>query len=145
MVIHSRDKTIRSDNLTPEQRRLCMSHNRGKNTSIENTIRSELHKRGYRFFKHAKNLPGKPDIVFPKKKVAIFIDGDYWHGYKFSAWKNKLSHFWQYKIAETRLRDKRNFRKLRRSGWKVIRIWQHEIKKNLEHSVQRIIKTVDDS
>ena len=72
-----------SDNLTPTQRSYCMSRVKGKDTSIERLVRSELHKRGFRFRKHVKTLPGKPDIVFPKAKVAVFVDGDFWHGYDF--------------------------------------------------------------
>ena len=68
-----------------------------------------------------KNLPGKPDIVFTKRKIAIFIDGDFWHGYRFPTWKDSLSDFWQKKIEQNRIRDRKNFNKLRKRGWKVIR------------------------
>ena len=72
------------DNLTKKQRSYCMSRVKNKDTDIEKIVRSELHKRGYRFRKHLKKLPGTPDIAFTRAKVAVFIDGDFWHGYRFS-------------------------------------------------------------
>ena len=133
------------DNLTPEQRSHCMSRIKGKDTGLERKVRSELHKRGFRFRKHVKELPGKPDIVFPKAKVAVFIDGDFWHGYRFPSWKHKVSEFWREKISKTRERDRRNFRKLRTMGWHVIRLWQHEIEKDFESCIQRITQTIEKS
>lgn len=132
-----------TDNLTPEQRKFCMSQVKGKDTSIEKAVRSELHRLGYRFYKHVNALPGNPDIVFPRKKVVVFIDGDFWHGYRFPFWESQLKPFWQDKIAETRIRDKRNFRKLRKDGWKVIRIWQNQVKKDLGQCVRRIINAIE--
>jgi len=131
-----------ADVLTPSQRSYCMSRVKGKDTGLERLVRSELHKRGYRFRKHVKNLPGKPDIVFVKKKVAVFLDGDFWHGFRFPQWERTLSKFWRKKIGETRKRDQRNFAKLRRMGWRVIRIWEHTIEKDLDGVVRRIAKSV---
>lgn len=128
----------RGDNLTPEQRSYCMSRVKGKDTQPERLIRSELHRRGLRFRKHVKELPGKPDVVFSKAKVAVFIDGDFWHGYRFPTWEDKLSDFWKQKIQRNRERDQKNFRKLRNKGWRVIRIWQHEIDRNHEDCIRRI-------
>lgn len=132
----------RRDNLTPEQRSYCMSRVKGADTILERRVRSELHRRGFRFRKHVRELPGKPDIVFTKAKVAVFIDGDFWHGYRFPMWEHKITDFWKQKIGKTRERDQRNFKKLRSIGWKVIRIWQHEIKKNLEGCLTKIISAV---
>ncbi len=101
-------------------------------------MRSALHKRGLRFRKHTGKLPGKPDIVFVKAKVVVFLDGDFWHGYRFPQWENKLSKFWRKKIGETRKRDQRNFAKLRRIGWRVIRIWEHSIERDLDGVVKKI-------
>jgi len=95
-----------------------------------------------RFRKHVKELPGKPDVVFMRAKVAVFIDGDFWHGYRFPAWQDKVSPFWREKISKTRVRDQRNFRILRKMGWRVIRIWQHEIEVDLDGCVERIIAAV---
>jgi len=84
------------------------------------------------------NLPGKPDIVFPKARVVVFLDGDFWHGYRFPQWKHKYSEFWQKKIGDTRKRDQRNFAKLRHMGWKVIRIWEHSIDRDLNGVIRKI-------
>ena len=127
-----------SDNLTKKQRSYCMSRVKNKDTDLEVIIRSTLHKKGLRFRKHVRVLPGVPDVVFTKAKVAVFIDGDFWHGYRFPAWKDKVTPFWQKKIQINRDRDQRNFRKLRRMGWKVIRLWKYEIKKNLDGSIEKI-------
>jgi DNA mismatch endonuclease (patch repair protein) len=126
------------DNLTKKQRSYCMSRCKGKDTNLEKVIRSALHKKGIRFRKHDGKLPGKPDIIFPKAKLVVFLDGDFWHGYRFPQWENKLPPFWQKKIGETRERDQRNFTKLRRMGWCVLRIWEHTIKKDLDGVVEKI-------
>src|ERR1700755_2562057 len=130
------------DNLTPEQRRYTMSRVRNRDTDLERLIRNEIHRRGYRFKKHVKSLPGSPDLVFSKQMVAVFIDGDFWHGFRFPAWEHKVSDFWKAKILKNRARDQKNFRKLRRMGWTVIRIWQHEIKKDTESCVRRILNAI---
>jgi DNA mismatch endonuclease (patch repair protein) len=130
------------DNLTPEQRSYCMSRIKGKDTGIETSVRSELHRRGLRFRKHVKDLPGKPDVVFTKAKVAVFIDGDFWHGYRFPTWEHKVSDFWKTKISKTRERDTRNHRRLREMGWTVIRLWQHDLERDFEDSIEKIVSTV---
>ena len=108
------------DNLTPEQRSYCMSRIKGKDTGLERRVRSSLHKRGLRFRKHMRDLPGCPDIVFPRERLAVFVDGDFWHGYRFPAWEDRVSAFWRHKIGATRQRDQKNFRKLRARGIQVI-------------------------
>ncbi len=122
-----------------------MSRIKGKDTGPEMKVRSALHKKGLRFRKHVKDLPGKPDIVFRKAKVAVFIDGDFWHGYRFPAWEDKVSDFWRKKITGNRKRDARNHRKLRSKGWKVIRIWQHEVERDFETCLDRIVESLDRS
>lgn len=131
-----------ADNLTQEQRSYCMSRVRSKDTGLEMMVRSELHKNGLRFRKHVRELPGKPDVVFSSAKVAVFIDGDFWHGYQFRQWKASLSSFWREKISTNRKRDERNFAELRGLGWRVIRIWGHEIKTDLTGVVNRIHHSV---
>ena|ERR1700722_20214093 len=126
------------DNLTQRQRSYCMSRVRNRDTDLESLVRSELFKRGWRFRKHVSSLPGTPDIVFVRQGVAVFVDGDFWHGYRFPRWEGSLSEFWASKIQKNRKRDRRNFAKLRRLGWRVVRIWQHEVKKNLRASVHRV-------
>ena len=127
-----------ADNLTKAQRSYCMSRVKGKDTSLECLVRSALHKQGLRFRKHVRHLPGKPDIVFPRQRVVVFIDGDFWHGWRFPQWQHKLSPFWQKKIRDTRERDQRNFRQLRRSGWIVLRFWEHQVKNSLQDVLHHI-------
>lgn len=132
------------DNLTPKQRSYCMSRVKNKDTDIEKIVRSELHKRGYRFRKHVRKLPGTPDIVFPKAKLAVFIDGDFWHGYRFPTWEHKVTDFWKNKIHKNRERDQKNFRKLRKMGWKVIRLWKHDVKNDLSGCISRITESISE-
>ena len=131
------------DNLTPEQRSYCMSRVKGKDTGLETRVRSELHRRGFRFRKHLKELPGKPDIIFTRAKVAIFVDGDFWHGYEYSTWEHKLSNFWKTKISKTIERDRKNHRQLREMGWTVIRVWENELERDFKASIQRITSAVN--
>jgi DNA mismatch endonuclease (patch repair protein) len=121
-----------------------MSRIKGKDTGIEKAVRSELHRRGLRFRKHVARLSGKPDVVFTRARVVVFVDGDFWHGYRFPTWQDKVSDFWKAKISETRARDARNFRKLRQQGWRVIRIWQHDLERDFDASIQRIVSAVRD-
>ena len=131
-----------ADILTPEQRSYCMSRIRGKDTSIELQLRSALHGRGLRFRKNVMSLPGRPDIVFPRTRVAVFIDGDFWHGFRFSQWADRLSAYWASKIERNRARDVKNFRRLRREGWRVVRVWEHQVKMDLDGCAGRIARIV---
>lgn len=126
------------DNLTPEQRSRTMSLIRSKDTRPELTIRRLLHARGLRFRKHARRLPGQPDVVFVSARVIVFVDGDYWHGWRFPSWSSKLTAYWKQKIEGNRRRDRRNFRRLRRQGWLVIRVWEHEVEHDAARCANRI-------
>ena len=119
-----------------------MSRIRGKDTGPERRLRSVLHARGLRFRKHVRELPGTPDIVFTRARVVVFVDGDFWHGWRFPLWEHKLSPFWAEKIRRNRQRDRRNFAKLRRMGWKVIRVWEHQIEKDVDSVADRIQRIV---
>lgn len=130
------------DNLTVEQRKKLMSKVKTKDTDLEVAVRSQLHRRGLRFRKHVKTLPGKPDVVFPKSRVAVFIDGDFWHGHNYEELKPKLAPFWQEKIGKNIERDNRNFAALEEMGWTVVRVWKHEIKRDLDSVVDKIIAAV---
>ncbi len=130
------------DSLTTDQRRLAMQRVKTKDGPLEVAVRSELWKRGYRFRKHVRGLPGSPDVVFTKRKVAVFIDGDFWHGYDFEKWQEKLKPFWRDKIETNIARDERNFRALEEKGWTVIRLWGHQIKKDLEGCIERIVRAL---
>ena len=127
-----------ADNLTPEQRSYMMSRVRSTDTAPELTIRKLAHARGLRFRKHCGWLPGRPDLVFERSRVAVFVDGDYWHGWRFPAWRHKLAAYWRQKIENNRRRDQRNFRRLRQSGWLVIRVWEHEVERDAAHCIDRI-------
>lgn len=130
---------MRKDPLTPSERSYCMSKVRSKDTDLEVAVRCALHRQGYRFRKHVDSLPGKPDIVFPTERVAVYVDGDFWHGYRFPEWAPSVTPFWQEKIAKNRQRDQRNFRKLRRWGWRVIRLWQHDVERDLPGCIRRVV------
>jgi DNA mismatch endonuclease (patch repair protein) len=127
-----------SDRLTPEQRSYCMSRIKGKNTGLEKLVFKSLYNEGIRFRKHVKTLPGKPDVVVSKKQLVVFIDGDFWHGYRFACWQDRLTPFWRKKIGSNIRRDRKNFGILRRNHWKVIRVWQHQIKRNPQIVVDKI-------
>lgn len=124
-----------------------MSKIRSKDTKLEKyflkLISSALYPRGMRYRKHYAKLLGKPDIVFVSKKVAIFIDGDFWHGYKFAAQKQRLpKKYWIKKIGNNIARDLKINRELKKAGWTVVRIWEHEIKKDAAKAVSRVEKAL---
>jgi DNA mismatch endonuclease, patch repair protein len=127
-----------ADNLSPAARSYCMSRVRSRDTNLEVLLRSALHRSGLRFRTHVRTLPGRPDIVLSSARVAIFVDGDFWHGFRFPAWESSLAPFWRQKIQRNRHRDQRNFRRLRRQGWIVVRIWQHQIESDLPRCVERV-------
>ena len=124
------------------QRSRAMKRVKLKNGSLEKLVQGELRVRGLRFRRHVRTLPGRPDIVFTNKKVAVFVDGDFWHGWRLPTWEHKLSPFWRDKLRTNRARDILNFRKLRSNGWKVIRLWQHQITANLDGSIARVTDIV---
>lgn len=132
------------DVLTKEQRSFCMSRIKGKNTRPELALRRRLHQAGCRFRIHDKRLPGSPDIVFPSKRVVVFVEGDFWHGWQFNRWKHKLAPFWREKIEKNRRRDRRNFARLRRDGWVIVRAWESQMKKAPDLVVARVLRTLAD-
>ena len=131
-----------ADNKTEAQRSYNMSRIRGMNTTPEIAVRRAAYTRGLRYRMHNMLLPGRPDMVFAGIKVLVFIDGDFWHGWQFPRWRSRLSSFWQAKIERNRKRDLRNFAKLRRAGWVIVRIWEHEVSRNVEACVDRIAEVV---
>jgi DNA mismatch endonuclease (patch repair protein) len=133
-----------TDVLTPKQRRLNMSRIRGKNTKPETLLRSALHLRGLRFRIHSKELPGSPDIVFSRQRIAVFVDGCFWHGCPAHSVQPKTNQkFWVQKIEGNRIRDGRNRTALKKLGWKVIRVWEHELKRDASYvasSIERVVR-----
>lgn len=129
------------DVFTKEKRSEIMSKIRSKNTKIEKSVFKELRKRRVYFYKHYKSISGNIDIALPKKKKAIFIDGTFWHGYNFKKIKVRLPEkYWIPKIEGSIRRDIIKRSKLRRGGWKVLRIWEHDIEKNFERSFIKILE-----
>jgi DNA mismatch endonuclease (patch repair protein) len=137
-----------ADVFTKEKRSEIMSLIKSKNTKPEiaffKILSSSLHKEGYRYRKHYKSIPGRPDAVFVSRKVALFMDGDFWHGYRFDAETTRLSEgFWRDKIMRNIARDKVVNRKLKKLGWKVVRFWEHDIKKQPEKVALRVRKELE--
>jgi DNA mismatch endonuclease (patch repair protein) len=133
------------DNLTPEQRHRSMSHIRSNDTSVEILLRKALWREGIRYRKNLKTLPGKPDIAITKYKIAVFCDGELWHGKDWKKRKEKITtnrDYWIQKIERNMMRDNENEKKLEKMGWIVIRFWGKEIKKNLFDCIYEIKKTI---
>ena len=109
-----------------------MSRIRGKDTGPERVIAEVLAAAGLDAEQQVRDLPGRPDFVLRDARVAIFVDGDFWHGWRFSRWRHKLSEKWEEKIEANRRRDMRNHARLKRAGWTVVRVWQHQIESDLD-------------
>lgn len=123
-----------------------MSRIQGKNTKPERVVRSLLHRMGYRFRLHRKDLPGKPDIVLPKYRTAIFVNGCFWHrheGCKSAYTPKTRKDFWSKKFAGNVERDSVNQEKLRQLGWNVICVWECEIQKNIDSVGKRLRKLLE--
>ena len=130
---------------TPEQIHYNMSRIRSKDTKIELILRKELWSRGIRYRKNVKAIEGKPDIAFIGKKVAVFCDSEFWHGYNWDERKNDLKknkEFWIAKIERNMERDAEVNRILKEQGWTVLRFWGNLIKKNLSECADIIENAV---
>lgn len=137
------------DVLTKEQRRRNMQHIRSKDTSIEIMLRKALWEKGYRYRKNYKVLLGRPDIVLTKYKIAIFCDGDFFHGKDWEVLKSRLensnnSEFWINKISRNMERDNEVDKELLFLGWTVIRFWGKDILKKTDECVQVVEETIFD-
>ena len=130
------------DNISPEKRSKIMSSIHSKNTKIEILLRKALWRSGIKGYKVAMKLSGRPDIVFTKYKVAIFCDGDFWHGYKFDEWKERLSDYWLNKIQRNIERDKINDAKLLDEGWTILHFWEWEILEDVERCKKKIFNSL---
>jgi len=126
-----------TDVFTPEKRSWVMSRIRGTNTKIDLKMKKILSQQHYRFQMYPKMF-GNPDFIIKRKRIAIFCDGDFWHGYRYDSKKKPAKKFWRNKIEENMRRDKRISRKLRRDGWSVLRFWEHDIEKRPDICVRRI-------
>lgn len=119
------------DMLSPARRSWLMSRIRGKNTKPEIAVRSMLHRMGYRFRLHRRDLPGSPDIVLPGRATALFVHGCFWHGHacKWTKMPKSREDYWLQKIEANRRRDRRACRQLRALGWCVLVVWECELKR----------------
>ena len=135
-----------ADSLSSERRSWNMSRIGGRDTKPETQLRSLLHRAGYRFRLHVRDLPGRPDIVLPRYRTAIFVNGCFWH--RHDACKNATTpstrrEFWQAKFDENVSRDKRNRLALQHDGWKVIIVWECELERCSEAIVDRISRRLE--
>lgn len=129
-----------ADNLTRAQRKKNMQHIKSVNSKPEMKVRSFLHKNGFRFRLHRKDLPGKPDIVLPKYSTVIFVNGCFWHQHpncKKANIPNSNKEYWIPKLEKNKARDKKNKQQLTKAGWNYIVIWECQL------SSQKIKKTLD--
>ena len=130
-----------ADSVSKEQRSWNMSRIHGTDTSIEVMVRKHLFSKGLRYRKNVKDLPGKPDIVLPKYKTVIFVHGCFWHrheGCKYATTPSSTSEYWQTKFRKNTENDKKHVQELSALGWKVITIWECEIKKSFEETMDRV-------
>ena len=125
-----------ADVFSRKKRSWIMSRIRSKNTSIDRRMREMLSEAGTRFEMYP-DLFGSPDFQVGKK-VLVFCDGDFWHGYKYAEKKRPAKKYWREKIEGNMRRDRKVSRKLRRDGWSVLRIWEHDIKKNPDKCMKKI-------
>ena len=133
------------DNQTKEQRHYTMSRIRGKDTKPEILVRKYLFGLGLRYRKNDKRLPGHPDIVFPKYKAVVFVNGCFWHGHegcKYYVLPKSNCEFWSSKIERNRARDVRDRQELEAKGWRVIVVWECELKKSKrDETLERVYRS----
>lgn len=131
---------------SPEKRSYNMSRIRGKDTKPEEKVRKYLFSKGFRYRKNVSVLPGKPDIVLPKYRICIFVNGCFWHmheGCKYFIWPKNNAEFWKNKILANKERDKKVVEILEQAGWRVITIWECELKGNEgQTTLERIIQEI---
>lgn len=134
------------DTLSVEERSERMSRVRARNTKPEMVVRRLLHGLGYRYRLHSSSLPGHPDLVFAGRRKVIFVHGCFWHRHEgcpnCRLPKSKLD-FWKPKLEENKLRDKKNQAKLRRQGWRVLVVWECQLK-NPNRLKERVVKFLEE-
>ena len=132
--------------ITTKKRSDLMKKIKSCNTKSEILLRKKLWNAGFRYYKNYKKLPGKPDIVFVKYKIAIFVDGEFWHGFNWKEKKEKIKSnrdYWLKKIEKNIKRDKKINSELKKMGWTVLRFWEKEIKNNLDNCLLIIVKCIE--
>lgn len=130
------------DKHTPAQRSYNMSQVKSTNTKPELLMYSLLEEAGLKFEKHYP-IHGKPDIAFPEYKIAVFIDGEFWHGKEFKILRETLTPFWIKKIGDNLKRDRRTARRLRSEGWHILRLWDKRVIRSPKQSLRRITRLLE--
>jgi DNA mismatch endonuclease (patch repair protein) len=134
------------DVFSPEKRSWVMARVRGGDTAPEKRVRSFLHAEGFRFRLHRKTLPGRPDIVLPRHRTVVLVNGCFWHGHqKCRKGTNRPTsnrEFWAKKIAANIARDRKNESQLRREGWRVLTVWECDVGQveRLRHALRPLLK-----
>lgn len=129
-----------ADRISRKRRSWLMSRIPGSNTSPELFLRKALFSKGIRGWRlHAKDLPGRPDIVFRKLRIAIFVDGAFWHGHPYKFSPGRLSPDWEEKILSNRRRDRRVNAALKKQGWRVVRLWDLDLRRRPEKQISRVV------
>lgn len=134
-----------ADKHSKEIRSKNMSHIRSTNTKPEETVRKYLFSRGFRYRKNVRTLPGCPDIVLRKYKAVVFVNGCFWHRHDCGrfVWPSSNKEYWEKKICGNVARDKRNYDELKSLGWKVIFVWECQLKKaELDKTMEHVIKEI---
>lgn len=133
-----------TDTRTPEQRRRIMAAVRSGDTTPELRLRKALYATGVRGWRcHYRRAPGKPDLAWPARRVAVFVDGAFWHGHPSRHRPGRSGDYWDKKIARNVERDRQVDRELEGLGWVVVRIWDFEIQRDLEAVVERVAALVE--
>ena len=132
-----------TDIVSPDKRSKMMAGIKGKDTRPEILIRKALHRQGFRYSLHRKDLPGKPDLVLPKYNAVIFINGCFWHAHDchLFKWPKTRPEFWREKIGGNKERDKRNLDKLSELGWRVLIIWECALKGRQRLDFEQVLTT----
>lgn len=133
------ERIHRGDIMDAATRSRVMSRIRGSDTKPERAAAQLLAEAGLVAEGQARDLPGRPDFVIRDLKIAIFIDGAFWHGWRFPTWRLKLSEKWEAKIENNIKRDRRNHRALRRKGWSVVRLWDFQLEGQREKCLRRVV------
>lgn len=133
-----------SDNHSKDVRSMNMSHIRSTNTKPEEKVRKYLFSKGFRYRKNVRALPGCPDVVLPKYRTVIFVNGCFWHKHNCPrfVWPTTNREYWEPKILRNAERDRKNAELLRQQGWKVITVWECELKKNSEICLNALINEI---
>ena len=132
------------DNLSPADRSWCMSQIRSQGMKPEMTVRSMVHRLGYRFRLHRRDLPGAPDLVLPRHRAVIFVNGCFWHWHPdpncpIAGLPKSNLQYWKPKLARTRMRDLEHISSLEAKGWRVLTVWECELRNPLS-AIERIYR-----